>query len=461
MAPVDLAADRSVMEPAAERSLERLWALAPAAGPALAIVLGALLSWRRPLTTDEAATLAGARGPFGDAVERALEHDPAQAGFVALANVVQRLGDAEWLVRAPGVLAAALAAFFVWWTGTMLAGRVAGLAASALLATGATVVEASQLARPPVQAVGAIALTTAILVAAIRCDRVHWWVLYALSATLLPLSHPVAASALLAHGATLVAARHELRLRLALPAFAFAVVETGLLTAAGAVDRSRAADGTGGLTLRELGEGLAHGVGWNPLLVALAVTGVVALATGRLAPAPRWAAVLTGGLAVAPVVALLAAAAFVPVWPEQALIACMPGVALAAGAAVAWIPVRWAGISAAAAAALVSVGLAVPWYARAPAEDWRAAARIVGDRIAAGETVVVLPERSRAAFGRYAPDVTLHARAYGGGAWIVLRTDTGADPVALARRVVRTPRYALLSQRPAGDAIVVQHWVRP
>jgi len=70
--------------------------------------------------------LEAARGPFGDVVENALEHDPAQAGYLALLRPVVALSDAEWAVRAPSVVAAALAALFAYWLGAQLFGRLAG-----------------------------------------------------------------------------------------------------------------------------------------------------------------------------------------------------------------------------------------------------------------------------------------------------------------------------------------------
>jgi hypothetical protein len=78
------------------------------AGPLLALGLGSFLLGRRPLTIDEADTVAAATGPFTEVVERALEHDPARAGYLALLQPVVQLDDGERWVRAPSVIAAAL-----------------------------------------------------------------------------------------------------------------------------------------------------------------------------------------------------------------------------------------------------------------------------------------------------------------------------------------------------------------
>ena len=51
--------------------------------------------------------------------------------------------------------------------------------------------------------------------------------------------------------------------------------------------------------------------------------------------------------------------------------------------------------------------------------------------------------------------------AGGAGAWAPDPPDDPASAIALGRRVVRTPRYALLRQFRYGDALRLQHWVRP
>ena len=447
--------------PAAAAGTSRLWAALPAAAALAAGALGALLLSRRSLTTDEAAAVAAAAGPFQDVVERALEHDPAQAGYLALLQPVVSWSDAAWAARAPSVAAAAVAAL----AGTLLAlhlfGRLAGVAAAAGLVLNAGVVEASQQARPYALALAAVAVSTGLLVLAIERDAGQWWALYALAALALPLAHPVAASALVAHGAAVAAAWRDVRPRLALPALGLVVVETGLLLGAAAVARSDTADGAGGLAARDVGTALFAAGGESPILLAAAAAGLGLLAAGRTPRWRPWRAVLVWGLVLGPLAALLLAGSFLPVHPERALVASAPGLALAAAAAVAWVPARqaaWAIVGALAVAA--TVGL-VRWYAGTPAEDWSAAAAFVGERIEPGQSVVVLPPRARPAFAREAPEIPLAGRARGAGAWVLVLAGGDDDPVELARAAVDTPRYALLVQRRLGDRLVVQRWVRP
>jgi hypothetical protein len=261
--------------------------------------------------------------------------------------------------------------------------------------------------------------------------------------------------------AAVAAAWPRVRPRFALPALAFGCIEAAFLLAAAAIDRADAVDGAGPFSLADLGEGVFRASGENPVLLALAALGLGLLAAGRTPDGEAWHAVLVWGLVAAPAAAVLVAAAFVPVFPRLALVACAPGLALACGAAVAWIPVRataWAVVGALAVAAVV--GLA-RWYAGTPAEDWRAAAAAVRRDRGAGETVVVLPERARPAFAYQAPELRLSGRARGDGAWVVVRAEDDVEAVELAREAVDTPRYALLAQRRLGSDLVLQHWVRP
>jgi hypothetical protein len=95
-----------------------------------------------------------------------------------------------------------------------------------------------------------------------------------------------------------------------------------------------------------------------------------------------------------------------------------------------------------------------------PAGDWRGAVEAVRAGRGGSETIVVVPERARAALIYYAPSQWVHRQARGDGAWVFVGgARTGA--IERARRVVATPRYALLEERPFGDDLVLQHWTRP
>lgn len=442
----------------AARLIARAATLTALAGPLLALGLGALLLGRRPLTTDEADTVAAASGPFGDVLERALEHDPARAGYLALLQPVASLDDGERWVRAPSVLAAALASLLLYVVGKALGGKLAGLTASIAVATAGSVVAVSQQARPYALAILAVSLSVGLFVLALRRDHVAYWAMYAMATALLPLTHPAASAVVLAQVFALALAMPRPPLRFAGPALAFVLLENALLLAAFALDRREAPDVS--LTIDGLGEGLARALGWSPVLAGLAVWGLVALATRRLPSGGPWVAALLAGVALLPLAAAAVASVAIPVRPEAALVVGIPGAALAAGVGLATLPrpeLQW--LAGGAAALAAAVGL-VAWYAAGPAQDWRAAARFLDAESTPAETVVAVPERARAAIAYYAPDARLVLRARGDGAWVLV-AGTPAEALAAARAVVDTPRYALLMQRDFGDELIVQHWVRP
>ena len=92
--------------------------------------------------------------------------------------------------------------------------------------------------------------------------------LYAVAAAALPLTHPLAASVLAAHGAALIALRDR-RPDLRRAGIALVVGSTVAAVAA-RVDGGRPAtatpDGAGTLDLDRLGRGLEHAFGWSPVL---------------------------------------------------------------------------------------------------------------------------------------------------------------------------------------------------
>src|SRR4029450_8155687 len=99
--------------------------------------------------------------------------------------------------------------------------------------------------------------------------------------------------------------RKEIPLRLAPPAVSVAVVESGLFLSAAILDRADAEDGAGPLELGDLGVGGGRGLGWNVVVAALAVWGVVLLCRRVSDGQGLWRPVLVGSLAVAPVAAVL------------------------------------------------------------------------------------------------------------------------------------------------------------
>ena len=433
----------------------------PYLGPGLALVLGAAALGHRSLDTDEAATVVAARGSFSDVVERALSDDPARAGYMALLRPVVAWNDSETWVRLPSVIAAVIAAIAAYRLGRRLAGRYAGAAASLVLASSLGAVLLSRTVGPLALALAAMLLSSALFARAVERGNVVWWVVYAVSAALLPLTHPIAASALAAQIVALVVARREVELRLAIPAVALATLESLFFLTAAVVDRADAADGAGPLSLHDIGLGVGRALGWSPVVAALALWGVVVLVRRSHASGKGlWQPVLVAGLAVMPLVSVLVAGVGLPVFPRTALTVAAGGVALAAGVGLVSIPDRGLRIVSAAAVVVVATAALATAAAEGPKEDWRAAARLVRAKTSARDTVVVLPARSAAALAYYAPELRPSLVGRGEGVTVAV-AGARAFAMARARPVVSPPRYALLSEQEAGSALVVQRWVRP
>ena len=423
-----------------------------------AAVLGSAWITRRSLSTDEAVAVERARVPFGDLVDRAVEHDPGSLGYLALLQPLSRVDDAEWVLRAPSVAGAALSALAGYALARVLFGRLAGVIAALALALNAGVVAASQQVRPLTLAILAILVSTLVLVLALERSPA-WWLAYVPACALLSLTHPLAATVVAAHAVAAVLALRERRSSpgAAIAGLAFGAAAAAPPTLAFVADRANGGDG---LDAGAVVTGIGRAGGWNVALLVLAVAGLAVLLTRRLA-GPAWKAALVTGLVAAPILATLVSAVFLPVFPERALVVCAPGLALACAAAVAWIPDRDAALGAAAILVVFALPGLVAWYTRPAAEDWRSAVRAVSREAASDETVVVLPERSRAALAYYAPEVAVSSRARGRGAWVLIRSRDDRQAIRTARRIVRTPAYALLAQTRFGERLVLQHWVRP
>lgn len=438
-----------------------VWHLAPVGVALLSLCLGAVAAGHRSLTTDEAASVAQARGSFGALLTRVVTDDPGHAGHLVALKLAATASVDERAIRASSAIAVAVAAGLLVVLGTMLLGRVGGVVAGIALAVNAGVIDASREARPFALGLLGIVIATLMFVFALERDRRWRWVLYAVAATALPLTHPLAASVLVAHGAALIARRDRGDLRRAGIALCAGACAAGLLLAWMAADRLDAPDGSGELDLEGLGKGLAPAIGWNPVLLAAAIAGLVVLFRARDTASRNWRGVLVASLIAAPVVATLLAAVALPVF-VGALVLCAPGVALAAGAAVPLLAsdrgLVPAGIAVLVTASIVTIAVRL---ASAPEEDWRALAAAVKRVSGARETVVVVPDRSRDAFTYYAPEVPVIRFARGEGAWVAVVASTPAGAITSARPSVRTPTYALLRQFRYGDELWLQHWVRP
>jgi mannosyltransferase len=437
------------------------WRLAPLWVGLASLVIGAISLGGRALTNVEATSLATADEPLRTLLSTIVHDDPARAGHLLVLHGAAAVGSDERTIRAPSAIAVALAAALIVILGTMLLGRVGGLVAGIALAANTGVVVASREARPYALGILGVVVATLLLVVALERGGSWRWGLYALAAATLPLLHPLAASVLAAHGAALIARRDRADLRTAGIALVTGTAVAACLLAWMAADRFDSSE-LGSLDLERLGRGLASGGGWNPVLAVAAIAGIAFLfrSAHSLSPA-RWIGVLVTGLIAAPVVVTLLAAVALPVH-AGALVLCAPGIALAVGATGLLLsPVR--GLVAAGIAVLLmtSATTIAMRLSRPVDEDWRALAAAVKRVKGPGETVVVVPEGTNAAFAYYAPYVRTIRFARGEGAWVAVRAESADAAIEGSRPFVATPRYALLRQFKYGETLRLQHWVRP
>lgn len=434
------------------------WRLAPVAVAVGSLGLYAVALGHRSLSSDEASSLEQSRGSWADVLSTIVHDNPVQASHLVLLRLARSFGDSELVIRTPAAIAVALAAGLLVILGTLFLGRIGGLVAGVAFALNAGVFEAARVARPTALGLLGIVLATLLFVIALeRGGGWRWWP-YAVVAAVLPLTHPLAASVLAAHGVTLIVQRDRRDLRAAGIALVTGIAGAAIVLGWMVNDRLDAVDTARRLDLAELAHGVTRALGWNPILGVAAVAGIVLLFR---APASRTWGTLVTGLIAAPLVAILLAAVVVPVYVTP-LVLSAPGLALAAGAVAPVLAqsrgLVWAGLAAVLMWSAVVVSVRVT---REPAEDWRAVAVAVRQVRGPRETVVVLPERSRAAFSYYAPYVALSGSARGDGAWIAVVASSPEVAISSARPVVRTPTYALLRQFRYGSDLRLQHWVRP
>ncbi len=437
------------------------WKLVPVAVAGATFAVAAATAGSPSLSSDEAIAVSRAQQPLGELLSTIVHDEPAQAGHLLLLKAAAAIGTDEWTVRLVSAAAVALAAGLLTILAGAALGRMGGIVAGIALATNAGVVEAGRQVGPVALGVLGVVVATLAFTAARRGGQRWRWMLYALSCAALPFTHPLAIACVGAHLVDLAVHRGRAGSRLAIVATSAGLLPALVGLAWMARDRLDAPEETERLRLIDVGEGLAHAIGWNPLLALAAVAGLVVMLAR---PTPRTGVrevVLAVGLVTAPVAALLLGALATTVHPTTALVLCAPGIALAAGGVTGIAADRrtaWIGAAALAASSLVAVGVLLTTR---EAEDWRALAAAVKRVRGPRETVVVLPDSSRAAFAYYAPYVPTLQHARGDGAWVAVAAGGPEQAIALARESVRTPTYALRRQFRYGDGLRLQHWVRP
>ncbi len=394
--------------------------------PAPLVVLALLLPslGEGSLWIDEVRSLSIGRDV--GAVLHALRHEEANMGLYYLLLVGWRaLGESDGWVRALSLLAALASLPLVRSLGARAGGRGAGVAAAVLLAAHGGFLEAAREVRGYAWMVALALAASWALARAVRRSSGRGYLAWAILAALAFHAHALASVVVLAHLVALLAAREEVSWRAVAGALALlvaGVVPLWMAQAGGAEQLAWIVRRPLGASLVTLGERAGGGhevLAWAWLAVAAA--GVVVLARR-----PRtFARALALALAVVPPLALVMVdRAVQPLFLARYAIVVVPGLALAAGAAVAALAralrgaarrretrsgaavvgalsARSSSRAAGATALLFVAGLGLSGLDLRPREDWRAAAEHIRAGARPEDVVVVFAYFCRPALERY------------------------------------------------------------
>ena len=181
----------------------RTWLPALAVG-LLSLALGAATLGRKSLWYDEAFDAVHVRNSW-EHLGRLIRHTEMSQGayLVGLKIWAAATPDSEVWLRAPSVVAAALAAALLVPLGTRLFDRTTGTLAGVFLATNAFVVQHAQEVRTYALVILAVVVASLAFVNALDDPRRRNWLLYAVAAALAVYCHFYAGFVIVAHIASL------------------------------------------------------------------------------------------------------------------------------------------------------------------------------------------------------------------------------------------------------------------
>lgn len=331
----------------------------------------------RSLWFDEGFSVGLARLAWPDFLRVLWHREANMALYYALLKGWLYLGTSEAAIRGLSAVAGVATAAACYFLGRRLFGVPAGLAAALVVALNGFLIKYSQEARSYALAALLASLASLLLVRALERDERRLWLLYAATAACALHSHFFAALVIAAHGLSLIGrAGRALALRSWLRSLAWiGAVSLPLLMAAlhaGAapiqwLERPTPAEVLQGLEL-------LAGNGGLPLLVALAAACLLAL-VGALRARDSWPHRFLILWAVFPLLAVLAASFFRPLFLPRYLIVCLPAWLMLAAAGVTAIGNRWLRAGCILLLAALSLRGALAYYAQdfEPGQDWRAA----------------------------------------------------------------------------------------
>lgn len=383
------------------------------AGGAAVVAAASLPELGRSLWIDEAFTYSVASAPTGEFVDLVPFNGGNMALYYGVIHLWSRVVDADWLLRLPSLVFAAVAVPVFAVLARRLVGHATGLLATVLLALNGSVVFASQELRSYSLALLLVIAAWLALDRAVERPDTARWVLYGVVAALSVWAHLFSVLYLAAQAASLVAAPRRSRCWGPIAAGAaigsLVVAPVGAMALSpdaarpdwiGLLDARRASDVVQFLSGRPGAWVWAWGALWAGGLATAVGLLLRAWRDGGPDDVERWRRAAVVLWAVVPVGLALAIATIRPFLVGRYLVAALPAGALLAALALSRIPrrLRPAGV-------VVAVLLSVPGIVHhldRDTADWRSTAAYVMARAAPGDAIVFEPPHDRTAFEIYA-----------------------------------------------------------
>ena len=377
-------------------------AWAPAVSACVALAVSLLGISGASFWVDEAATISAAERSWPDLL-RYLDGQDIVHGFYYLIMhfVIAALGTGEFAMRLPTALATMVAAALVAMLGRRCGGPLTGWLAGLFYATGVTVTQYAQEARPYAFAGLTAVAATYSFARVIEARSVRWPIAYALSMVLLGLFNVFGLLLIPAHAVTLFLlwsspGRRGVVLRwlcstvaacAALAPFAFLAVS----------QREQVAwlPPVNDDMLRNTAAFLA---GDHQLILVMAVIVGLGAMVPRIPDVPAPLRDLAVPWAVLPVVVLLAASVLDPIFHPRYLFFSVPAVALLAGAGLAWLAGQGTRFLVAALVPLAVLTLPEQVELReqdSKSDDLRAIAQVLTAHARPGDGILYLDQVSR------------------------------------------------------------------
>jgi len=451
---------------------------------ALTLFVVVAATWRLGVPSfwnDEAATWGISGHGFADVVNvlRVSDGDRGAALYYAVVHVwVGVFGTTEVAFRSLSVIAAGATIPAFYAVGRRLVARTAATAAAVLLATSPFFLTYARDARTYAVATFMVVLATLAFLRALETGTVADWTVYTLVAAVSVYFHWFAALVVLAQFVSLLSVGpHRIPLRRVITSAAVLTLLMSpiailvLFGSRGGVEWIAPLSVAG---LKSLATRLIGTTDWLGRLLYFMVLVAGSVAAVRIARRNRASpAVNIGALAltwfVVPIGATLAISAFKPVLVPRYLIVALPGFALLLGLGLTYLVRGRSALLAAGVVAFVIVGASgygPVWSASPYGENWRDITRVIAQRAAPTDAVVVFPASAVFAVSYYAHNqAALDART--GPLWPPVTWDTPfshvpSDPtsvtavarasVAVVWLVVREPRGRAAQDPVAGTS---------